>query len=65
MIKAYDVDGIKAFARAIKEGMEGVVGKKLDGRYEEGKRSGAWLKVKAVKSSEFVICGYTAGSGSR
>jgi bifunctional non-homologous end joining protein LigD len=65
LIKAYDVDGIKAFARAIKEGMEGVVGKKLDGRYEEGKRSGAWLKVKAVKSSEFVICGYTAGSGSR
>ncbi len=65
LIKAYDLDGIKAFARAIKEGMEGVVGKKLDGRYEEGKRSGAWLKVKAVKSSEFVICGYTAGSGSR
>lgn len=65
LIKAYDLDGIKAFAQAIKEGMEGVVGKKIDGRYEEGKRSSAWLKVKAVKSSEFVICGYTAGSGSR
>lgn len=65
LIAAYDLDGVKAFGRAVKDGMEGVVAKRLDGRYEEGRRSNVWLKVKAVSSSEFVICGYTAGSGGR
>jgi DNA ligase D-like protein (predicted ligase) len=39
-------------------GLEGVVAKRLDSRYEPGQRSGAWLKVKFQKRQEFVIGGF-------
>ena len=38
--------------------LEGVVAKKLDSPYREGKRSGEWLKTKLIHSQEFVIGGY-------
>ncbi|NEE01154.1 ATP-dependent DNA ligase [Phytoactinopolyspora halotolerans] len=46
-------------------GVEGVVAKRLDGRYEPGRRS--WLKVKQYATTEFVIGGVTgrrAASGA-
>ena len=46
-------------------GFEGVVAKRRDSRYEPGKRSGAWLKVKPTATGEFVIGGYTQGKGAR
>ena len=39
--------------------------KKLDSKYEPGRRSGAWLKIKAQAEQEFVIGGYTPPQGSR
>src|SRR4030095_5839203 len=58
-------DGIALHAAAMASGLEGVIGKRKDSRYESGKRSGAWLKVKATQSAEFVIGGYTKGKGAR
>jgi bifunctional non-homologous end joining protein LigD len=58
-------DGLALHAAALASGFEGVIGKRKDSRYESGKRSGAWLKVKPVSSAEFVIGGYTRGKGSR
>ena len=58
-------DGVALHAAAMASGLEGVVGKRKDSRYEAGKRSGAWLKVKATQSAEFVIGGYTKGKGAR
>jgi bifunctional non-homologous end joining protein LigD len=58
-------DGIALHAAAIDAGFEGVIGKRKASRYEADKRSGAWVKVKAVASAEFVIGGYTQGKGSR
>ena len=58
-------DGMALHAAAMASGLEGVVGKRKDSRYESGKRSGAWLKVKATQSAEFVVGGYTKGKGSR
>ena len=58
-------DGIAAFAKAVKKGWEGVVGKDLAARYEAGRRSLRWLKVKARKESEFVIGGFTLPRGMR
>ncbi|MGZ5426803.1 MAG: ATP-dependent DNA ligase, partial [Thermoanaerobaculia bacterium] len=58
-------DGEKAFRRALAEGWEGIVGKDLDSRYEAGRRSLRWLKVKARKESEFVIGGFTLPRGTR
>jgi bifunctional non-homologous end joining protein LigD len=60
-----DGDGEEAYRQAIKLGLEGVVGKRRDSVYETGKRSRAWLKVKGVSTAEFVIGGYSQGSGER
>jgi bifunctional non-homologous end joining protein LigD len=40
-------------------GLEGVVAKRVDSRYEAGKRTGAWVKVKFQRRQEFVIGGFT------
>jgi bifunctional non-homologous end joining protein LigD len=52
-------------AAVLASGLEGVVGKRRDSRYEAGRRSPAWVKVKATHSDDFVIGGYTKGKGSR
>jgi DNA ligase D-like protein (predicted ligase)/DNA ligase D-like protein (predicted 3'-phosphoesterase) len=53
------------FRAAVAEGLEGVMAKRKDSRYEPGVRSGAWLKIRALKSCDCVIAGYTAGRGGR
>ncbi len=58
-------DGIAAFAKAVRKGWEGVVGKDLAARYEPGRRSLRWLKVKARREDEFVIGGFTLPKGAR
>ena len=39
-------------------GLEGVVAKRRDSRYEPGQRSGAWVKLKLDRHQEFVVGGY-------
>ena len=39
-------------------GLEGVVAKRRDSRYEPGRRSGAWRKLKLQHRQEFIIGGY-------
>jgi bifunctional non-homologous end joining protein LigD len=46
-------------------GLEGLIGKRSKSRYEAGKRTGAWVKIKLHKEQEFVIGGYTEPEGSR
>jgi bifunctional non-homologous end joining protein LigD len=58
-------DGVALHAASRASGLEGVIGKRKDSRYESGKRSSAWVKVKATQSAEFVIGGYTTGKGAR
>jgi bifunctional non-homologous end joining protein LigD len=58
-------DGVALHAAALASGLEGVMGKRKDSRYESGRRSAAWLKIKATQSAEFVIGGYTTGKGTR
>src|ERR1051325_4911225 len=43
---------VKAVRR---QGLEGVVAKRADSRYEPGQRSGAWVKFKTNKGQELVI----------
>lgn len=42
------------------QGLEGLVAKRMDSRYEPGQRSGAWQKMRVNQGQEFVIGGYTA-----
>ena len=45
--------------RAVRElGLEGVVAKRRSSRYEAGRRSDKWLKVKFSRRQEFVVGGY-------
>jgi bifunctional non-homologous end joining protein LigD len=52
-------------SRAQELGLEGLIGKRSGSRYEAGKRSGAWVKIKLYQEQEFVIGGYTEPEGSR
>ena len=48
--------------RSVKaQGLEGLVAKWRDSRYEPGQRSGAWQKMRINRGQEFVIGGYTIG----
>jgi bifunctional non-homologous end joining protein LigD len=57
-------DGIELFKSAKHLGMEGVIAKRKECPYREG-RSSDWLKIKAVNEQEFVIGGYTEPKGQR
>jgi bifunctional non-homologous end joining protein LigD len=51
--------------RTRKLGLEGLIGKRSGSRYEAGKRTGAWVKIKLNQEQEFVIGGYTEPEGIR
>jgi bifunctional non-homologous end joining protein LigD len=65
MVDVFEQDGEGLYEAVRQTGMEGIVAKRRDSRYDTGKRSDAWLKIKATHSEEFVIGGYTVGSGAR
>jgi len=57
--------GTEYYRVAISRGLEGVVAKQKDSRYEPGVRSGNWLKIKGDRTCDCVIVGYTIGQGGR
>jgi bifunctional non-homologous end joining protein LigD len=63
--EAFD-DGAALEQAAVEQGLEGVMAKRGDSRYEPGKRSRDWLKVKpGLQRQEFVVVGYSKGQGRR
>ena len=54
-----DEDGVELFDACLERGLEGVVAKHKQSPYVPGQRSPFWLKVKAVKSDDFVVIGWT------
>jgi bifunctional non-homologous end joining protein LigD len=44
------------------QGLEGVVAKRKDSRYEIGKRTGSWVKYRLNSGQELVIGGYVPGA---
>jgi bifunctional non-homologous end joining protein LigD len=58
-----DFDAVLAASAA--NGLEGVVAKRIDSRYEPGARSASWLKVKNVLRQEAVVAGWKPGKGNR
>lgn len=58
-------DGAELLAASAERGLEGLVAKRLDSRYEPGRRTGAWVKVKNSNSQELVIGGWLPGAGRR
>jgi ATP-dependent DNA ligase len=41
------------------QGLEGLIAKRRDSKYESGLRSGVWQKMRVDQGQEFVIAGYT------
>ncbi len=62
--EAFD-DGAALYDAAQAQGLEGIVAKRADSPYREGKRTREWLKIKTHGRQEFVIAGYTKGQGRR
>jgi bifunctional non-homologous end joining protein LigD len=60
-----DEEPSSVLALATDLGMEGLVAKRRASRYRPGVRSRDWIKVKAVRTQEVVIGGWTAGQGNR
>ncbi len=58
-------DAEKLYAASLASGFESIVAKRKDSTYQPGKRSQAWLKIKATQTAEFVVGGYTKGKGGR
>lgn len=44
-------------------GIEGIVAKRADSRYEEGRKSAAWIKIENRLTQDVVIGGWTDGAG--
>jgi bifunctional non-homologous end joining protein LigD len=51
-------NGEKVFQAMCRAGQEGIIAKRADAPYREG-RVGSWLKIKCTKRQEFVIGGYS------
>ncbi len=56
--------GLALFDAVREKGLEGIVAKRLDSSYTPG-RSAAWVKIKAARTMDCVIGGWTAGQGGR
>jgi bifunctional non-homologous end joining protein LigD len=57
-------DGEAFYGAVAARGLEGIIAKQRRSRYESGRRSPAWLKVKRHSEQEVVIGGWTAREGS-
>jgi len=60
-----ETKGARFFKTVQKEHLEGMVAKRADSPYQDGKRGGEWLKVKTHLRQEVVIAGFTEPRGSR
>ena len=56
--------GTALFAAVKEQGLEGIIAKRLDAPYSTA-RSAAWVKIKAFRTMELVIGGWTEGQGGR
>jgi bifunctional non-homologous end joining protein LigD len=61
----FDGDAEHVLAASAEHSLEGILAKRLGSRYEPGRRSGAWLKVKNERTQEVVVGGWREGNGSR
>ncbi len=62
--ESFDAGPQELLESARRIGMEGLIGKRVDSTYVEG-RSTSWIKLKYRNRQEFVVGGYTDPQGSR
>lgn len=57
--------GAAELAESRRRGDEGILAKRLASRYEPGRRSREWIKVKNLRTQEVVVGGWSPGQGAR
>ena len=55
--------GRELFRLTVEQGLEGIVAKHKQGLYHIGRRTRDWIKIKAMKDEDFIICGYQPDEG--
>ncbi len=65
LVRHVTENGTLLFSRMTEEGWEGIMAKRAESRYQLGKRSRDWLKIKRTRTMDCVILGYTPGEGWR
>jgi len=60
----FDTKGEALYEHVVQLGLEGIVAKKADSAYRGG-RSANWLKIRADRTDDFVVVGYSRPKGSR
>ncbi|HMK07024.1 MAG TPA: DNA ligase D, partial [Flavobacterium sp.] len=63
--KHIEEKGKDFFEAAIKNKLEGIIGKDAQSPYRPGKRSDEWVKIKIIQQEEAIIIGHTEPKGSR
>jgi DNA ligase D-like protein (predicted ligase)/DNA ligase D-like protein (predicted 3'-phosphoesterase) len=66
VLSAYvESEGEAYYKAALAKGIEGIMAKRKDSKYEPGVRNSNWLKIKPILTCDCVISGYTLGKGVR
>jgi bifunctional non-homologous end joining protein LigD len=60
----FETKGEALYEHVVQLGLEGIVAKKADSPYRGG-RSANWLKIRADRTDDFVVVGYSRPKGSR
>jgi bifunctional non-homologous end joining protein LigD len=60
----FETKGEDLYEHVVKLGLEGIMAKKADSAYRGG-RSANWLKIRADRTDDFVVVGYSRPKGSR
>jgi len=58
-------EGRALFSAVLERGLEGIIAKRKTSRYQIGRRSRDWLKIKKRETIDAIICGLTEGEGVR
>ena len=57
-------DGLSLYQAAVEHDLEGVIAKRADSKYESGRRSKAWQKIRVPRIAQLAIVGYGRRRGS-
>lgn len=60
-----DTEGKSLFREMKKMNLEGMIAKRKESKYQIGKRTTDWLKIKNVQGQEAIIVGFTEPKGAR
>ncbi len=63
-VEHFEKDGEALYEQVVQLGLEGIMAKKADSPYRAG-RSANWQKIRADRTDEFVVVGFTRPKGSR